>query len=106
MAGEVKDVIVEVDEAVGLSEEHTAYQPEELLEKGFELNPAYLEEQVSSGTSISTAGAGDGRTGTQSYPSRYDLREEGRVSSVKDQKSRGLCWTFAMYASLESCMMK
>lgn len=106
MAGEVKDVIVEVDEAVGLSEEHTAYQPEELLEKGFELNPAYLEEQVSSGTSVSTAGAGDGRTGTQSYPSRYDLREEGRVSSVKDQKSRGLCWTFAMYASLESCMMK
>ena len=106
MSGEVKDLIVEEEEAVGLSEEHTAYQPEEILEKGFELNPDYLEEQVCSGTSISTAGAGDSRTGTQTYPSRYDLREEGRVSSVKNQKSRGLCWTFAMYASLESCMMK
>ena len=106
MSGEVKNVMVE--EAVGSSQEHSLYQPEELLEKGFELNPDYLEEQVSLGTSISTAGTGDSSTGagTTVYPSRYDLREQGRISSVKNQSSRGLCWTFAMYASLESCMMK
>ena len=106
MSGEVKDLVIE--EAVGSSQEHTSYQPEELLEKGFELNPDYLEEQVSAGASISTAGTGDSRTKASAavYPSRYDLREKGRVSSVKNQRSRGLCWTFAMYASLESCMMK
>lgn len=104
MSGEVEDVVV--DEAVGASQEPVAYQPEELLEKGFELNPDYLEEPVASGANVSSACVGDSGTGTTSYPSRYDLREQGRVSSVKNQGSRNLCWAFAMYASLESCIMK
>ncbi len=35
-------------------------------------------------------------------PSKYDLRDEGRSTSVKDQGSYGFCWSFASIASMES----
>ncbi len=37
-----------------------------------------------------------------SLPSRYDLRELGYVTTVKDQNPYGTCWAFATYGSLES----
>lgn len=39
-------------------------------------------------------------------PARYDLREQGCVSEIRDQGSWGHCWTFASYASLESSLLK
>lgn len=36
---------------------------------------------------------------------RYDLREEGKVTSVKDQGPNGSCWAFATYGSAESVLM-
>ncbi|ADE35648.1 lectin like domain-containing protein [Methanohalophilus mahii] len=39
----------------------------------------------------------------QSLPGSYDLREHNRLTPVKDQGDTGSCWTFATYASLESC---
>ncbi len=39
------------------------------------------------------------------YDASYDLRTGGRVSSVKNQNPWGTCWSFATYASLESCLM-
>lgn len=35
-------------------------------------------------------------------PQSYDLRDENRVTSVKDQGSEGLCWDFGATAALES----
>ena len=35
-------------------------------------------------------------------PSKYDLRDEGRSTSVKNQGSEGFCWSFASNASMES----
>ncbi len=38
-------------------------------------------------------------------PATYDLRDYGKVSSVKDQGSYGNCWTFATFGSMESCLL-
>lgn len=35
-------------------------------------------------------------------PSKFDLRDEGRSTSVKDQGLEGYCWSFASNASMES----
>ena len=39
-------------------------------------------------------------------PSSYDLREEGLVTSVKNQSPSGDCWAFAIYSALESYLLK
>ena len=38
-------------------------------------------------------------------PEKFDLRDEGRLTSVKDQGSEGFCWNFACNASLESSIL-
>ena len=43
---------------------------------------------------------------TIELPSKYDLRDEGLVTSVKSQGSSGACWTFSILASLESFLLK
>lgn len=39
-------------------------------------------------------------------PASYDLREDGLVTSVKNQYNFGTCWAFAALASLESSMIR
>ncbi|MBC7330081.1 hypothetical protein H5T88_06955 [bacterium] len=39
----------------------------------------------------------------QPLPSRYDLRQQGRLTPVKDQDVYGTCWAHATFGSLESC---
>ncbi len=39
-------------------------------------------------------------------PSRYDLRELGQVTPVKNQGSGGNCWAFAIISALESSILK
>lgn len=43
---------------------------------------------------------------TIDLPSKYDLRDEGLISSVKSQGSSGACWTFSVLACLESFLLK
>ena len=39
-------------------------------------------------------------------PSKYDLRDWGWVSSLKDQGEMGACWTLAIIGALESSLLK
>ena len=41
-----------------------------------------------------------------SYPSKYDLREQGWLTPIRDQNPYGTCWTFATYSSMESSLLK
>ena len=41
-----------------------------------------------------------------SLPARYDLREQITMPEIRDQLGWGSCWTFAVYASLETALMK
>ena len=45
------------------------------------------------------------RASGSEFPSTYDLRKEGQITSVKDQGSAGSCWAFSSIASLESYIM-
>lgn len=38
------------------------------------------------------------------FPSRYDMREKGRVSQVRNQGIYGTCWAFAATSGLESSL--
>jgi C1A family cysteine protease len=41
----------------------------------------------------------------RTYPARYDLRAQGRVTRVGLQDHYGTCWIFAAVGSLESCLL-
>jgi len=41
----------------------------------------------------------------ETYPAYFDLREQGKVTRVKDQGRYYTCWIFSAFASLESCLL-
>ena len=43
---------------------------------------------------------------TTTIPDKFDLRDYGWVSSVKNQAGMGACWTFGMTGTLESALLK
>lgn len=54
-------------------------------------------------TRLSDPSTEDGKAmTTETFPSRYDLRDYGRVTSIKNQNPWGTCWAHAAMASLES----
>ncbi len=62
--------------------------------------PAYYDPQ-----DIQSAGTDSSNQAKLSAPAYYDLRTLNKVTSVKDQGSAGVCWTFATYSSLESNLL-
>jgi C1A family cysteine protease len=44
--------------------------------------------------------------GAGEIPTTYDLRNQGLVTSVKNQNPTGTCWTFAGMSALESALLK
>ena len=48
----------------------------------------------------------NGKKSTQALPSKYDLRDYGWVSPVKDQGAAGACMSFSTMGAIESTWMK
>lgn len=102
-------------------EDETVFTIEEFVAAGGIISDEYLDwyynnisedtinEDDGLGFEPETIGIGDNDiefVEGASFPTKYDLRSENCVSSVKDQGALGLCWSFAAYASLESCLLK
>jgi len=41
----------------------------------------------------------------RTFPAKYDLRTQGRVSPVTSQDHHSTCWVHAAMGSLESCLL-
>ena len=59
---------------------------------------------------VQTAGGmfvqtGDTAPTDQTFPERFDLREKGLVSSVKNQGNYGMCWCFSTMSALEGLLL-
>lgn len=39
------------------------------------------------------------------YPGKYDLRDQNKVTGIRNQRQNGSCWAFAAYGSLESYLL-
>ena len=46
------------------------------------------------------------QTVIENLPDSYNLKDYGYVTSIKTQGSGGNCWSFALLAALESCILK
>lgn len=51
------------------------------------------------------ASAIDASEAASIIPTKYDLREKGRVAAVRNQGSYGTCWAFAALGALESSLL-
>ena len=77
------------------------------------LSPAFVEAlhdpmvalglgRVPSPVEVHVDAATEAAVGRAAQPSSYDLRDQGRVTPVKDQGNYSTCWAFGNLAALES----
>lgn len=76
-----------------------------------EINPEFYEKhegaKVASPLTIhQEAGVSDRTPYGVNLPARYDLREQGRVTAIRDQGPNGSCWAFATYGAMESYLTR
>ncbi len=52
-----------------------------------------------------TLTAADKAENSKSLPARYDLRDKGRVSAIRNQGAYGTCWAFGALTAMESALL-
>lgn len=65
----------------------------------------YLDYSYSWNMQENMASALDNSESTAIIPTKYDLRERGRVAEVRNQGIYGTCWAFAALGALESTLL-
>lgn len=65
----------------------------------------YLDYNYSWDMQENQAQASDMAVSTAIVPTKYDLREKGRVPEVRNQGSYGTCWSFAALGAMESALL-
>lgn len=65
----------------------------------------YLDYSYSWNIKENIASAADNSESDSIIPARYDLRERGRTTKVRNQGLYGTCWAFAALGALESSLM-
>ncbi len=65
----------------------------------------YLDYSYTWNIQENIASAIDASEATSIIPTKYDLREKGRVAAVRNQGSYGTCWAFAALGALESSLL-
>lgn len=65
----------------------------------------YLDYSYTWNIQENLASAIDASEATSIIPTKYDLREKGRVATVRNQGSYGTCWAFAALGALESSLL-
>ena len=93
-------------------ESDVSYSFEELVDFGFNINSEYIDYMTNpDGRAIVPAPILFNKDNTNSLisnnlPAKYDLRDYGLVSTVKNQGALGSCWAHAAIGSLESNALK
>ncbi len=65
----------------------------------------YLDYSYSWNITENTAQAADVSENATIIPAKYDLREKGRVSAIRNQGTYGTCWSFAALSAMESVLL-
>ncbi|NLO46168.1 MAG: hypothetical protein GX107_06690 [Clostridiales bacterium] len=76
----------------------------EIVSEGTELLTRHITDGSGNRVDLSSEGVSSERT-REVLPSKYDLRDTGRVTSVKDQGITGTCWAFGALAACESSLI-
>lgn len=70
------------------------------------VNSVIKAEETAAETEAPTEKENGSRTGeAQELPARYDAREDGRASTVKDQGEFGTCWAVTASSALEAALL-
>ncbi|MCH5188559.1 MAG: Ig-like domain-containing protein [Oscillospiraceae bacterium] len=102
-----------IDNEARVYESDKTFSIEETVVQGIQISPSawrYMdlsEEQLAmlQETYIPSK-ASSGLSEGFIFPERFDLREHGEVSSVKNQLDWGSCWAHAAYATLEGVLLR
>ncbi|MCD8371374.1 MAG: lectin like domain-containing protein [Clostridiales bacterium] len=86
----------------GAGSEPFAQLPIEPEASGSQMGAARDDESSDVQPGMETA---DGEEASVRLPERYDAREDGRTSPVKNQGDLGTCWAFASLLALESSLL-
>lgn len=85
-----------------ISQTEATVQPDETVWQETTVQP---ETTVPPETTIGAETTAGADIRQSSLPRRYDAREHGRTSPVKDQGDLGTCWAFASLLALESSLL-